>query len=88
MKNKKTIEEILHSNVDFGAKNKKVWVSKIVPQIKQLILDEVIGEDEPQYHYWRRWGQMPDDQEGFFKAVKVNGRNKLRGQQRKKLKKL
>ena len=38
----KTIEEILLLNVEFGAKNKKVWVSKIVPQIKQLIADEVI----------------------------------------------
>lgn len=42
----KTIEEILIHNVEFGAKNKKVWVSKIVPQIKQLIADEVIGEGE------------------------------------------
>lgn len=48
MKNKKpkTIEEIVLLNVEFGAKNKKVWVSKIVPQIKQLIADEVIGEGE------------------------------------------
>ena len=33
----KQITDILLSNVEFGAKDKTVWVSKIVPQLKRLI---------------------------------------------------
>ena len=86
MKNKKprTIEEILLLNVEFGAKNKKVWVSKIVPQIKQLIADEVIGEDEFWADEYNTEGTSVIDVDKY----KFQARSSLRELQRKKLERL
>ena len=39
----KQITKILLSNVEFGVKNKTVWVSKIVPQLKRLIKEVANG---------------------------------------------